>query len=575
MAPQLIRCLLPIAVLGFTACRRAVLELPPPPDLTGAPTELQTRFADASAAASANPSIDAVATLGRLAHANDLLPTAQAVWRHLMVIDPSQAEWPYLLADLYQIAGDEVGRAQLLNRTTELAPDYAPAWLQLAELRFKAGDLAGAAIAYQRRLDLLPGDPYARLGLARCARHLGHADEARERIDALVADTPGFAPARNLRAELLAAAGNEAAATHERFLGAQATRFRDAPDPWREALIAVCYDYDKLCVRGMMDALTDHGDRGQALFERARRLRPDRLTAYELLGNLHLDANAGARAVAIYEAGLAAAPAASPPAAYFEKLSRAYLLRGDPGAAIAACHRGIARAGAVFELQHALGNAHRAAGQTEAAAAAYRAAIQLQPHRAVAHHDLALTLLDQHELDAAVATLHRALEANPQFPASLALLGQIEIDSGRWQSAARYLQPLFDAQPDLPEARARMSGVLLRAGAEAEREGKPDDAVTAYQRGAAITPDNAQLQARLGVLLLLEGRADEAVLPLEAFHRLQPQAPQSAFHLGRVYAAVGRTSDARALLQRAIDLAVTNHDAAIAQRAREFLAALP
>ncbi len=547
------------------------------PELADRPAELRERLA---AAASSIRSGDdpgaALITLGQLAHANDLTATAEACWRLLMREQPAEGRWPYLLADLHQSAGDQTGATELLKHSVELAPTYAPAWLKLADLHLKLGQLPAAESAYRRRLVLLPEDPYARLGLVRIALQAGAAADARTHLDTLLAHTSDFAPARNLLAELLAADGDAAAAAHERARGKQAPRFREADDPWLDELIDHCFDYDRLCVRGMTDALTHHGDRGEALFKRAIQLRPQALTAHELLGNVYLDRGYGTRAAQNYETALRVADDAPtpPPTRLFVSLARAYLTAERTADAVAAARRGLANSVDSFELLHILGNALRAQGELEEAVRTLETAATRQPNHAAVQHDLALVLLDQHRIDDAVAALHRAHAADPDFPPTLALLGQIEIDSGRWQNALSYLQPLFDAQPDVPAARQQMVHVLLSAGRQAEGNGELETAGQHYRQAAEIAPANPEPHARQGLLLLGQQRFAEAIPPLETFHRLQPTGGRSALFLGQACAGAGRNADARAYFTLGAELARQAGDQRIAQQCLELLAHL-
>src|SRR5262245_2213424 len=131
----------------------------------------------------------------------------------------------------------------LLEQTVQQFPNYAPALLQLAELNLKTGHLDAAAGYYQKRLAFVPKDPYARLGLARIARQSGRRHEARRALEDLLNDTPKFSAGQNLFAEILAAEGDHAGASRHRLLGREAGRFREADDPWLEALQSSCYDY--------------------------------------------------------------------------------------------------------------------------------------------------------------------------------------------------------------------------------------------------------------------------------------------------------------------------------------------
>ncbi len=316
------------------------------PDVRGRPAELQERLRRAQLLASNRASrLAGVAELGRLYHANGFPVEAEACWRLLLTEQPRTARWSYYLADLRRTASDYAGMAALLARTTETAPAYAPAWLRLADLQFKNGQIADADRAYRKRLALRPGDPYARLGLARVALQQGRREDARQQLGRLVREAPEFPPAHNLYAELLAADGDAAHAARERLLGTEKGRFRDAGDPWLDELTGWCFDFEQLCVRGSRDALTNHGDRGRSAFERAIRLRPDAPGAYELLGNLYLDANEPAKARETYEEGLLRARSEQPTAGIYVNLARAYRQLRQPAEAARVSREGLARAG--------------------------------------------------------------------------------------------------------------------------------------------------------------------------------------------------------------------------------------
>jgi hypothetical protein len=63
--------------------------------------------------------------------------------------------------------------------------------------------------------------------------------------------------------------------------------------------------------------------------------------------------------------------------------------------------------------------------------------------------------------------------------------------------------------------------------------------------------------------------------PLEAYHRLQPQNPQSSLFLGQAYAATGRLEDARRLLTEGLEAATRAGNSTTAQHCREILQQLP
>lgn len=550
--------------------------LPALPDLATQPTELRERLLRAHARAlnSADP-LEAFAEMGRLFHANGYSAEAEACWQLLAAEEPGNARWTYFLADLRRLASDNPGMAALLARTVERAPDYSPAWLHFADLKFKTGETAEAERGYRKRLELVPGDPYARLGLVRVALQQGRRDEARRQVEQLVADSPLFSPGQNLYAEILAADGDTARAALARVAGRDAGRFRAAEDPWLDELADWCFDYERLCIRGTVDNQTKHGDRGKAAFERAIQVRPGALPAYELLGNLYLELNDAEQARATYERGLERAPDAKPSAGLYVNLGRAYRLMKQPAEAVRVCRAGLARVGEAYELYDALGTALLELGEHEAALAALRVASDRNPTAAAAHYNLAVALIGMKRLDEAVAALHRSIAAQPTFPQALALLAQIEIDSGRWLGALKYLQPLYESHPGLPEAREKMTYYYLHAGIEAEKAKDTAAAEKHYRAGLAIEPDRAELHVRLGVLCLLQRRFADAIAPLEAHHRLQPDDSRGALYLGQAYAAVGRRAEARNILEKGVELAERAGNAATAQHCRDTLRRLP
>jgi HemY protein len=548
--------------------------LPPLPDLTGRPTLLVRLLTEAQARArSSDP--DGVAELGRLYQANGYGAQAEACWRWLQARQPGEARWRYYLADLRRAAGDYDGMAVLLRQTVERAPGYAPAWLKLAEWEFKTGQVDAAAHDYGRRLALRPGDPYARLGLARVARHRGQTNEARRLIEELVQDDPDFPPGHNLYAEMLAAEGDQPGADRQRLLGRAAGRFREAADPWLAELDARCYDFGRLGILAAVQNETRRGDRGEAFLQRAVQLDPKNPSGYELLGALYLNLGDAAKARDTLERGLRQARTAAPSSLYYFHLSEAYRRLRQPQTALTVAQRGLTTAGAAIELYNALGMALGDLGRNEEAAAAFRQALARNPNDTNSNFNLAHTLLALGRREEASACLRRALVQKPAFPSALALLGRLELEDGRLDAAGIHLQRLYDSDPGAHQARQLLAQWHLRAGLAAEKKQDSAGAGRHYREGLELDPEQPELAIRLGISCLVQGRFDEAVAPLESFRRLQPNDPQGALYLGQAYARLGRTEDARRVLTEGVEIADRTGKPATAAHCRELLSRLP
>jgi tetratricopeptide (TPR) repeat protein len=550
---------------------RAIMP-PVPATITNEP--LRDRLAKARAEAGATGRLSALAELGRLYHANGLLPEAETCWRLLIREQPGEARWHYYLADLRRIAGDYSEAEEQLQLTVAADPGAAIAWLQLAEMKFKSGRYAAADADYRRRLNLLPDDPYAALGLARLAQLQGQIDEARRGLEDIVKKHPKFSAAHNLYAELEAATGHEDLADLHRWLGREAGRFREADDPWMDEVNAVCYDPKRLCLLGTIAYQTGRGDLGRAQFERAVSLAPTDPTGYQLLGELLLQSGAAEAAREILNRGLVEARVAVPTSTHYLKLSEACRTLGRISEARQVLSDGLARHPGSAELYHALGNQLANDGKPAEAIAAYRSALEFDPAFAEADFSLALTLLAEDRQDEAAQALHHALQLQPTYPKALLLLSRLELDAHRPEAASEYLLPLLKANPGVPEIRQIVARWHFLAGQAAE---KTDAAVAErhYREGLILQPEHAGLNLNLGVMFLLADRTVEAVPLLETSRRLEPGNPQTAFFLGQAYARSGRLEEARQVLKAGLKQAEQAGQAATARNFREILSLLP
>jgi HemY protein len=516
----------------------------------------------------------AVAELGRLYHANEMEPAAEACWRLLIREQPRAAQWHYYLADLLRRQGDQAAVEAELELTVSADPGAAVAWLQLAEMKFKSGRLDAAETAYRRRLELLPGDPYAQLGLARVAQQRGHTDETLGDLERLLQQQPKFSTAQNLYAELLAAAGREDEADLHRWLGREAGRFREADDPWLEEINARCYEPSRLCHLAVIAYQTNQPDRCRALLERALALAPADALPYQLLGTLLLEQNSAAAARELLASGIDRAQGTPPTALHYLKLAEACRALGQEEAARQALAGGLRLHPDSSDLLHAQGNQLKRDGRLADAAAAYRRAVELNPAFVEADFALAILLLETRRPDEAVQALHHALAMQPTFPKALLLLARLEMEAGRMENAGRYLLPLLKANPGAAEIRQITASWHLQAGRAVERA-DPAAAERHYRDGLALVPENAELNASLGVQLLISNRVAEAVPHLETYHRLQPANAQAALFLGQAYARTGRLPEARAVLSAGLDQAEQAGQSATARNFREILTMLP
>ena len=255
-------------VMAPSSSERVQTALPALPALTDAVPTLKEKLTSAYQQVQTNGDQASLADYARLLHANGFAAEAIQTWRLLMREDPKEGRWPYYLAHLYRDSGDIAETAALLRTATEIAPDYSPAWLQL-----------------------VPGDPYARLGLARIDLQSDRRNEAINELVELVADHPSFASAHNLLSRLYRERGKDDLAEDHRWSGYQSGRFATAEDPWMRELNVWCFTPEKLFVIGMVDFQTDRGNRGRSEYERAVQVDPMNPGNHELLGDYYRKLN--------------------------------------------------------------------------------------------------------------------------------------------------------------------------------------------------------------------------------------------------------------------------------------------
>lgn len=514
-----------------------------------------------------------VAELGRLYHANGYRREAEICWRLLTREQPREARWSYYLADLLRTAGDQTAVEELLTRTVAADPLAASAWLQLAEMKLKRGRLDAATTDYQRRLELLPDDPYAKLGLARIALQQGRPEETLQRLERLLAQHPKFPTAHNLYAELQAAAGNEDLADHHRWLGHTAGRFREADDAWIRELDERCYDPGRLLLLSVIADQTGQGDRGRAGLEKAIALDPGFALAYEKLGSLLLEQGSFEAARDVLLRGLNHAKDGKASAYHYHELFKAYEKLHQLEHALHILEIGLRQHPDSPELLYIWGNWCKAEGRLEEAAAAYRRAIESNPAYVEADYALATLLLESARRQEAVEALNRALTMQPTFPKALLLLARLEEDDGRVEEAGRYVLPLLKAHSGSDEIREIAAIWRLRAGRAVEKH-DPPKAERHYRAGLALRPEDPELNAALGVLLLLSDRPGESLGPLQISHHFRPTQAQAAFFLGMAYARTGQVAAARQVLTAGLQHAEQGGQDGFAARFREILSSL-
>jgi len=154
------------------------------------------------------------------------------------------------------------------------------------------------------------------------------------------------------------------------------------------------------------------------------------------------------------------------------------------------------------------------------------------------------------DLEGAIASYRRSLEAAPGYAPSLYNLGMALHEAGSFEDAEQCFRRVLTLAPRDPDA-------LFHLGALLQRRQRLDEAADAYRQALALRPDDFELRMRLGDVLLAARTPvalAEAERCLTEAAALQPESVAAHFNLGIALRWQGRLEPAVASLRRAFDL---------------------
>jgi len=447
--------------------------------------------------------------LGKVYQANQFYDSALRCYRLAMEYDDSSPLWFYLSASVHQQRGQTEAMIGFLQRTLDLSSSYSPAVLKLADSYFKADQMEQASIYYERRLQLVPADPYALMGLARIAMDNGHWDVAENHLRKAISSDPKFGDAHRLMAEVHGHHHRIDEMQRSLERAGQCPRFHPAPDPWVDDLQDLCYDPEQLLVLGSM-ALSrlDVQTAIKKHFGRALAIDPESAAANLSMGKAWFMAGEWSRA-------------------------RQYLVRAievDPASDQAYFHLGLIA---------------RKDGNLPEAERLFLKALRFQPDNANVHNNLGVAYLEQGAYPSAIQSFQQALHIYPEHLEALYNLGMAFWASGDSRAAVKQYLNVLNIKPTWRVPANSLAWILatdrdesLRNGEEAfrwasmacEGEGKnnPDflDTLGAAfaQKGRFREAEQAARQA-----MRLAKSADDTVLYREIEQRLSLYRSGKAF----------------------------------------------
>jgi tetratricopeptide (TPR) repeat protein len=189
-------------------------------------------------------------------------------------------------------------------------------------------------------------------------------------------------------------------------------------------------------------------------------------------------------------------------------------------------------------------------------------AVRTDPTSALNHQSLAVALIDAKQYARARPELTRAIEI---APVALSYLALADLDLAE----QRYADATADAEEAIRLAPDDYRG-YERLAVSYEKRGLFADAEAALRRGIEQAPyRRVSFTDQLAVMLYQQGKRDDALRELESVRGVAATEFASSarlvyFHLGMLYAELGREPEARQALQQFLDLTATSSDPALA-----------
>ncbi|HYD58638.1 MAG TPA: tetratricopeptide repeat protein [Burkholderiales bacterium] len=159
----------------------------------------------------------------------------------------------------------------------------------------------------------------------------------------------------------------------------------------------------------------------------------------------------------------------------------------------------------------------------------------------------AVSLHQSGRFEEAAERYRNVLEADPENPFALQLLGTLQAQQGRYDDAVELFDRAIARKPDYPDAHNNRGSALKALG-------RVGEALQSVERALALDPAYADAHNNRGALLHELGRPGEAIASFDRALQLQPRFTQALSNRADALRAAGRREEALAAYEEAIAL---------------------
>ena len=177
---------------------------------------------------------------------------------------------------------------------------------------------------------------------------------------------------------------------------------------------------------------------------------------------------------------------------------------------------------------------HHQAGDLPKAEGIYQQILQADPNQPVALHLLGVIAHQSGKIDIAVNLITKALAIKPDYTEAYYNMGNAFKEQGKLEEAIESYNKALSLQPDSAEA-------YNNTGATLKQQGKLKEAIGVFAKAVAIKPDYADAYNNMGNALQEQGKLTEAI---EAFNKALAIKPDYADARHMLSALIGETTNA-------------------------------
>ena len=443
-----------------------------------------------------------------------------------------------------------------------LAAEGIKARKQLAGILLASGQREHSRQLIAEVLQENPRDGDALIARAAMSLLEKSIDDAIADLRVVLADRPASEKASNLIVRAYLAKGDVDQAAD------QLARFIDNAPRTRAAYIALTELYSRLGraddaervlrklvevmpgdvfgLRSLSQLALQKGDPVMAL-EYAERLRdehPEMAEGHYALGSVYQTSGAHEDAIGAFRLALEKRQDAIEP---LTALVRSRIALGQTEQALTELNHTIQQTPEHFVAHNLIGELSHRRQQPDEALRRFAMASEINPEWVVPYINSARLLKERGEVAEGIRLLEKAKETTSANPLIVRQLAALYEQGGQTEAAIREYEGILEANPETVEA-ANNLAVLL-----SQYDGEYQDLDRAYSLAQRFEQSgNALYRNTLGWVLFQRGAIEDALPHLEYAARTNETRGELQYHLGAAYARLGRKTDAKIYLERAL-----------------------